>query len=276
MGMAQETKEGDDELSLQEERSFKNILNIIEKETDFEVEYYDRSHLERRISARMHRTKASDYREYLNLLRRDDIEKDLLVEQLSVNVTGFFRDPSVWSQIKKLIRNIDEPVKAWSAACSDGREPYSLSMLLSNGNIRHNITATDIDEESLETAYRGVYESLRTSDIVEQISEFNSDLLEYVKETDEGKFKVKDVNRNVEFKEHDLIADGPMPPKDMVFCRNLFIYIDRKFRENVYSTLTESLKSGGYLIIGKTESLPRNVSEDFSTFDRENRIYVKK
>jgi chemotaxis protein methyltransferase CheR len=256
------------------ESSLEKIFEVIDRETGFEVEYYDEKHLERRISARMHRTSASNYREYLDLLRKDNIEQSLLIEQLSVNVTGFFRDPDVWSSIGDVVERIDEPIEAWSAACSDGREPYSLSMLLDSKGIEHETLATDIDPESLETAYKGVYESLRTNDIADQVSEFDPSMLRYLSE-DEKRYEVTGIKENVRFREHDLVADGPVPPKDLVMCRNLFIYIDEEYRDEVYETLYESLKEGGYLIIGKSESVPRSMRSDFETVDSENRIYAR-
>lgn len=256
------------------ESSLEKIFEVIDRETGFEVEYYDEKHLERRISARMHRTSASNYREYLDLLRKDNIEQSLLIEQLSVNVTGFFRDPDVWSSIGDVVERIDEPIEAWSAACSDGREPYSLSMLLDSKGIEHETLATDIDPESLETAYKGVYESLRTNDIADQVSEFDPSMLGYLSE-DEKRYEVTGIKENVRFREHDLVADGPVPPKDLVMCRNLFIYIDEEYRDEVYETLYESLKEGGYLVIGKSESVPRSMRGDFETVDSENRIYAR-
>lgn len=257
-----------------EDRYLEEILEEIDRQTGFEVEHYDRRHLERRISARMHRTDASSHAEYLGLLERKEGELDELVESLSVNVTGFFRDPDVWSAVSELVEGIDEPVEAWSAACSDGREPYSLGMLLESKGIRYDILATDIDEESLETAYKGAYESLRTSDIGDQISEFDTDMLSYVTEED-GRYEVTGVNRNVSFREHDLIGDGPVPPKDLVMCRNLFIYIDPKYSDEIYTTLMDSLNEGGYLVIGKSESVPRSLRSEFELVDRENSIYVR-
>ncbi|MCX2818415.1 protein-glutamate O-methyltransferase CheR [Haladaptatus sp. F3-133] len=250
------------------------VLGVVDRASGFEIEYYDRRHLERRVSARMHRTEASEYSEYLNLLEQSVEEREALIESLSVNVTGFFRDPSVWSAVSEIVEDIGKPVEAWSAACSDGREPYSLSMLLERDGIEHEILASDIDEKSLETAYKGVYNSLQTSDINDQISGFDPEMLGYISE-ENGRYEVNDLIKNITFREHDLIADGPMPRKDIVMCRNLFIYIDPKYSESVYETLKSSLKEGGYLIIGKSESVPRTLRDELELIDRGNSIYVR-
>lgn len=256
--------------------AFQKILDFIGGETDFEVDYYNESHLKRRVDARMHRTSASTYEEYLNLLKEDDIESGLLVEHLSVNVTGFFRNPDVWRSIDDIAENhLGSYVEAWSAACSDGREAYSLSMLLERRNISHDILATDIDAETLKTAYEGRYDSLTMNDIEEEVSEFDRSMMDFLVEEEGNSYQVNGLRRNVEFKEHNLIADGPVPPKDLVLCRNLLIYLEPSLRAEVYDTLYHSLEEGGYLVIGKSESLPREIGEKFEAVDRPNRVYRK-
>lgn len=256
--------------------AFQKILDFIGDETDFEVEYYNESYLERRVDARMHRTSASTYEEYLDLLREDEIEPGLLVEHISVNVTGFFRNPEVWRSIDDLAeRHLGSYVEAWSAACSDGREAYSLSMLLKRRNISHDILATDIDTETLKTAYEGEYNSLTMNDIESEVSEFDTSMNDFLVEAEGNRYQVNGLRRNVEFREHDLIADGPVPPKDLVLCRNLLIYLEPTLRNEVYDTLYKSLEEDGFIVLGKSESLPKEMNEKFEPFDRSNRIYKK-
>lgn len=261
--------------------SFSQVLAYVEDELSFATSYYNDSYLDRRISSRIRRLDAGSYEEYLEILRTDPDERAALLDTLSINVTGFFRNPDVWIGIRNILRTLSETntaVHVWSAACADGREAYSLSMLahadpeIDASSVR--VLGTDISEPALEIAHRGVYEELRTVDFQSQLG-FLDDWSAYV--TKRGRqYEVREhVRRNVTFKRHDLINDGPKPGFHLVICRNLFIYIDNGFKESVLETLDRSLRPGGYLVIGKAETISGQVGSDFDVRDSRLRIYEK-
>ena len=260
---------------------FHRLVTYVEDEMGFATSYYDDAYLDRRVSSRMRRAGAEDYLEYLDLLREDDDERAALLDAFSVNVTSFFRNPDVWEEVRSVLHALAEDrtrLRLWSAACSDGREPYSLAMLVlddSKIDARSvDITATDIDREILAAARRGVYESTRTTDIGEQLVP----LSEYERfiERDGDRFAVTDpVKDLVTFERHDLISGEPKANFDFVICRNLFIYIDAEHKQPILETVTRSLRKGGYLVIGKTETLPEAVKSVFEPVARRLRIYKK-
>ena len=261
--------------------AFDRLLDYVEAELGFAASYYDDAYLDRRVSSRMRRTDADDYAEYLDLLRTDDRERAALLDAFSVNVTSFYRNPEVWEEVRSVLRTLSaerDRVRLWSAACSDGREPYSLSMLaLDDPDVddsRIEITATDIDREILAAARAGVYESTRTTDIGEQLAPLTH-YDRYV-EHDGDRFAVTDpVKELVSFERHDLINGDPKSNFDLVVCRNLFIYIDAEHKLPILETVSESLSPDGYLVIGKTETLPETLKSAFDPVARRLRIYRK-
>ncbi|PSP54428.1 chemotaxis protein CheR [Halobacteriales archaeon QS_1_67_19] len=261
--------------------AFDPLLEYIESELGFSTSYYDDAYLDRRISSRMRRTNCEAYGEYRDLLERDADEREALLDAFSVNVTSFFRNPEVWEEIRSVLRTLSaerDRVRLWSAACSDGREPYSLSMLaLDDPEVdadRVEITATDIDPEILAAARRGVYQSTRTTDIDEQLAPL--DEYERYVERDGDEFVVTDaVKDRVTFERHDLISGDPKSNVDLVVCRNLFIYIDAEHKLPILETVSKSLSESGYLAIGKTETLPETFKPAFDPVARRHRIYRK-
>ncbi len=259
--------------------AFANLLSFIERELDFESSFYNDAYLDRRISARMRRTDTDEYRAYQRLLERDDGEREKLLDSLSINVTGFFRNPEAWEKLRLVLRDLtaeNRRVRIWSAPCADGREPYSIAMLAKDDDEirdrRIEITATDINPEILEVARAGVYETSQTSDIADELEPL-SDYERYV-DQQENRFEVRDeVKKMISFEQHDLIRGDPKRDFDLVLCRNLLIYIDASFKVPIFETIRGSLRTDGYLMIGMTETLPTECRNDFESVHKQQRIY---
>ncbi|MCD2204992.1 CheR family methyltransferase [Halobacterium sp. KA-6] len=258
---------------------FEDLLAFVERETTFATSYYDDAYLDRRVSARMRRCDADTYAEYLDVLREDRDERAELLDTLSVNVTQFFRDEKVWGALEDVLVDTaaeSASVSIWSAACADGREPYSLAMLALDAGIPPrdvDILATDIDEDALDRAREGFYQSTRTADIRDQLA-FLEDPMAYVEERGDEGFVVADhVKDLVTFERHDLITDNPKSGFDLVCCRNVCIYIDKQYKHPILDTVSQSLRPGGHLVLGQTETLPSGVKERFEAADPRIRIY---
>lgn len=258
---------------------FDALLEYVEDELDFATSHYNDSYLRRRITARMRRVDASTFGAYLERLSADGEEGQALLDALSINVTSFFRNPPMWEALRPVLRELSTSrrrVRLWSAACSDGREAYSLAMLaLSDPEVeeaRLSITATDINEAALRRAEEGRYRSTRTTDIADQLSPLD-DVDAYV-DREEDRFSIEPaVKRLVDFRRHDLIRDDPLGPFDLVLCRNLFIYIDPARKAPVLETIDASLAPRGYLVIGMAETLPSAYRGSFETVADRSRIH---
>jgi chemotaxis protein methyltransferase CheR len=266
-------------MSRHDDRAFGTLLEYIETEMDFESGFYNDSYLDRRITARMRRTDAEDYRSYQRLLEADEDERAALLDSLSINVTGFFRNPDAWEKLRLVLRDLTADkrrVRVWSAPCADGREPYSVAMLaLDDPEIDDSaveVTATDINRDVLREARRGEYETSQTTDIAEELEPL-ADYSRYI-DQDGDHFAVRDeVREMVSFEQHDLIRGDPKRNFDLVLCRNLLIYIDADFKLPIFETIRGSLRDGGYLMIGMTETLPAECRGEFDPVHKQHRIY---
>ena len=266
-------------MSRTEERAFNRLLEFIGQEMDFESGFYNDAYLDRRITARMRRTDHDDYRSYQRLLERDEDERDALLDSLSINVTGFFRNPEAWEKLRLVLRELTasrRSVRVWCAPCADGREPYSIGMLaLDDPEInayRLDILGTDINRDILDHARAGVYHASQMTDLDEELEPLD-EYAAYI-DRDDTRFEIRDaVKKLVTFEQHDLIRGDPKRNFDLMLCRNLLIYIDASYKTSVFDTIHGSLREGGYLMIGMTETLPTDRRRDFEPMYKQQRIY---
>ncbi|MFB6109203.1 MAG: protein-glutamate O-methyltransferase CheR [Haloplanus sp.] len=257
------------------------VYSYLEERLGFQTSYYNEDYLDRRLTARMRRTGDESATAYLDRLESDEQERAALLDALSINVTEFFRNPEVWTALRDYLRDLTgsrNRVRVWSAACSDGREPYSVAMLaVADDEIQTDslsITATDIDEDALERARSATYESTRTTDVAEELAFLDDP--ERVVDRDGDTFRVGEAARRlVTFDRHDLIDGSARADFDVVLCRNLLIYIDRSYKQPIFETLAGSLREGGYLVLGMTETLPRSFRDEFDPAAKRRRIYRK-
>lgn len=258
---------------------FDGVLRQIGDSVPFEPGYYNESYLDRRISARMRRRDTDTHAEYERLLREDGDEREALMDALTINVTEFFRNPEMWETLRGVLRDLTDDrrhVRVWSAPCADGREPYSLAMLacddpeIDEGRVE--VLGSDISAEALENAREGVYHTTRTTDIADELGLLD-DPDRYV-ERDGDAFRVREAPRRlVGFETHDLIRDGARDPFDVVLCRNLLIYIDIDHKAALFDTLGASLREGGVLVVGMTESVPPNRGDAYEAIDKRRRVF---
>ncbi len=261
---------------------FSKLLKHIEDELDFATSHYNTDYVKRRIDSRKRRVKKNTYKEYYHYLLNTPSESEHLLNSFNINVTQFFRNEEVWDEIQNILVSLTErtdgDINIWSAGCADGREPYSLSMIaLDNKNIdetRINILATDINDESLQTAAEGHYKQTPTINIEEQLS-YLSNPEKYVVSDETGYRVDENVKQLVTFEKHDIIREPPKENMDLIVCRNLFIYIQRAYELEIIDRIAEALNDDGYFIVGKAETVPSNNGSSFNIVDTRLRVYQK-
>ncbi|WP_435182628.1 CheR family methyltransferase [Halobellus sp. EA9] len=260
------------------DEGFDELLEFVESSLSFATSSYNRSYLDRRISARMRRQRVDDYADYQELLREDEDEREELLNALSVNVTSFFRNPEVWESLREILADLSQSgrTNVWSAACSDGREAYSVAMLaLDDDRIdagRLDILGTDIKPEILRAARRGEYHASETNDLEEQLEPLARNDRYVARDGDT--YRVADeVKELVSFRKHDLVQESPPQTFNLVICRNLFIYINKRAKQAMFETLSSAVEPGGYLTIGMTETVPASCRERFDPVEKRLRIY---
>ena len=246
---------------------------------------YKDSYLLRRIKARMRKLGISDFMEYYRLIKKNRTELDDLLLTVAINVTEFFRDPIVWKTLERKVlpeliefkkEHYSTTIKVWSAACSTGQEPYSIAMLfnefLGDDIRRYNLSilATDIDRDALNTAIKGIYpkETVEKSVPKYLIKKYFLPVGDHYRISPQ-------LQRYVKFQYFNLLSKKYPRGFDMIFIRNVLIYMTREAQEEIFKRLYDSLEDHGYLILGKTETILGNASKLFKLYDLVARIYVK-
>lgn len=247
--------------------------------------------LENRLINRLKEHNLKNFGEYYYFLRYDSKSREelnKLFEVITTNETSFYRNPpqiKVFQDVilKKLIREkrarTDKSIHIWSAGCSTGEEPYTLSIIL-HEVLRNEmpiwkvrITANDLSQGVLAAAEKGEYSqyAMRTTppEIVKK----------YFEQTKPGRFAVcRKVKKLVYFKQANLSDRQSLrgiPGSDIVFCRNVIIYFDDEMKKNVVNSFYDNLNPGGYLFIGHSESL-HNVSMSFRPIHHPGSIVYQK
>lgn len=265
--------------------NIEKLIRKIDEARGIDLGLYRRAYLERRIAARLRTLDLHSYRQYADALDADPAEYERLLDALTINVTEFFRDKVVWDSIQ---RNLLKPmlhdklvgrsrtIRAWSAGCATGEEPYSIAMalldLLGNDPSRFlvSVLATDLDAEALARAERGVYENEKLRRIPPSYQ------VRFTKMHDKQHFEVTpEVKRLVRFQRFSLFDEPPMRVVDLVMCRNVFIYFDRDQQAKVLKHFWHSLSRGGYLVLGRSEKLSPEAMQLFEPIDGKERIYRK-
>ena len=202
------------------------IIELVRARTRHDFAPYKRGTLERRIERRIGLAlpAGGDAARYLDLLRGDAAELDLLAKDLLIHVTSFFRDPKVFAALAKLIipgllegRAPDDPVRIWIPGCSTGEEAYSLVILFREAMtaarsgpgqqaIKLQVFASDIDADAVATAREGLYPQGITTDVsAERLTRF------FIKEDGHGYRVHPDLRAAVVFTVQDLLTDPHSP-----------------------------------------------------------------
>lgn len=233
---------------------FIEFHNWIYKEFNINLNAYKPEQLNRRINSLMSRIGISSLAEYTKLLKSNIEEKQRFLDFITINVTEFFRNPELFKELEKNLKiyleNTDK-LKIWSAACSIGCEPYSVAMIVNdiNSNGRNNILATDIDNTILQKAKKGEYSEADLKNVNDSYRR------KYFKE-ENGKYIVDSRLKSiVNFKKHDLILDNYEKDFDLIICRNVIIYFKNEAKKEIFRKFSDSLKKGGLLFVGATESI---------------------
>lgn len=237
------------------EHDFKNFERWIYRNLSIDLTAYKPKQLQRRILSIMKRTGFSNLVDFSYAIQRDSKIRTQFLDYITINVTEFFRNKAMFENLESNIRERLIPnysrINIWSAACSNGAEPYSMALIFHrlhwNGSI--SILATDIDNNILERARQGVFSQSEIKNIS------SKDLIRYFKE-EQGRFYIRDpFKKDILFKRHDLILDSYGYGFHLILCRNVVIYFNNEIKNKIYKRFYESLVPGGLLFIGATETI---------------------
>ncbi|HYF78817.1 MAG TPA: protein-glutamate O-methyltransferase CheR [Symbiobacteriaceae bacterium] len=223
--------------------------------TGIDLDCYKGTQMERRLQTIMRRVGVPDLGAYARLLMVTPSRVKEFQDFLTINVSEWVRNPEKFDELQKSIipelLKRSPRLKIWSAGCSNGSEPYSVAMLLDEVDPtgRHQILATDLDEEILKAARAGVYtdKDIRGVSVARRSRYFFQD---------GDKFIVKpELRSRVTFERQNLLSDPFPTDVDLVLCRNVVIYFTEEAKDDLYRRFHRALKPGGILFVGGTESL---------------------
>ena len=257
------------------------IFDAVLDRSKMDLRSYKLSTVERRIQHRMGILGLEQLNDYVEYFLRSEEEQDLLIDDISIGVTQFFRNPEIWTILRNQVleRMIlesapDEVLRIWVPGCSTGEEAYTLSILFeeimeSLGERRDvRIFASDIDRSAIRTAGLGRYSSHIEQDIPQHL------LNKYFSRDDEGYVALERVRKRVVFAAHNLIEDPPFSNMNLVSCRNLLIYFQVNAQKDILSFLHFSLKPDGYLLLGEAETTS-SLPDYFIEVDHALRLYQR-
>jgi chemotaxis methyl-accepting protein methylase len=265
-------------------QGFQLLTDKITRDRGFGCASYKEKCLRRRIAVRMRARGVHSFTDYARLLDSDAHEYDKLLDALTINVTKLFRNWDTYDAMARLVVPVlwDLPVQklhAWSAGCSSGEEPYSVATLFlryaeslgqsERARTRVDVLGSDIDRESLAAAARALYEEGAFADTPAAIRSryftpgFPASPLPSVKQL-------------VRLERRDLLKEAPPPGGlHLVTCRNVIIYFDRATQEALFERFHDALLPGGFLVLGKVETLLGRVRTLFAPVDGRERIFRK-
>jgi len=244
-----------------DEGLYQEILSLLNDYSGVDFTYYKQTTIHRRIARRMAISKMENLTDYLGLLRDDKSAPDVLFNDLLIPVTSFFRDPKIFSEIRKTVfpallkrKTETNSIRIWTAGCSTGEETYSLAIALHeflganvNGT-QIQIFASDISEISIAKARIGFYTNAQTANLPTSI------LKKYFTKQISG----YQINRQIRdlcvFAVHNFLKDPPFAKMDLISCRNVLIYMGLFLQKKALTTFHYALIEDGFLVLGKSET----------------------
>ncbi len=266
-----------------------NALSALEKtiillrtQTGHDFSLYKQNTLFRRIERRMGIHQIAQMSTYVRYLQENPQELELLFKELLIGVTNFFRDAPVWEQLRTetipaLLKACvpRRVLRAWVAGCSSGEEAYSLAIVFKEAleqakihNVTLQIFATDLDKDAIDRARLGFFPSNIAVDVSdERLKRF------FIKQ-DNGYRICKEIREMVIFAPQNITMDAPFTKLDLLFCRNLLIYLSAKVQKKLIPLFHYSLKPNGILLLGNSETIG-SYNNLFSTLNSKTRLYQR-
>jgi chemotaxis protein methyltransferase CheR len=221
-----------------------------------------------RLAKRLKQLELTSFEAYYEWLIRDQSGHELtyLSSLISTNVTSFFRESKQWDFFKNVLPAVaarnNGKIRIWSAACSSGEEPYSIAMFCQEhlkglGALDLKILATDVSENVLKKAIKGVYTSKACTSLKEGYLQKYFTLME---DEDQTCYRIDDtLKRHIVFRGFNLVTGNYSLFRDktfdFIFCRNVMIYFDKPTQHHLVNRFHRMLSTEGYLFIGSSEAL---------------------
>jgi len=258
-----------------------SLVEFIRASRGFDFSGYKPNSVQRRVLKRMTDVGCSTVADYQDHLEVHPEEFAALFNTILINVTSFHRDRAAWDFLREEVvsriisgKSRHEPVRVWSAGCASGEEAYSVAMVMADAlgedafRDRVKIYATDVDDDALTAARQAHYDERSLEALpetyVERFFERTNGLVTFR----------ADLRRSIIFGRHDLLQDAPISRLDLLVCRNTLMYFNAESQANVIHKFEFALREGGFLFLGKAETLLAHAPL-FAAVDLRLRIFTK-
>jgi chemotaxis protein methyltransferase CheR len=257
------------------------ISLILEIRRNFNLSIYKDKCMKRRIAIRMRSCRCLDPAAYCDLLRQSEQEIDLLKKTLTIHVSQFFRNPSMFEKLQTAVlpslfqkaTAAGERLRFRSLGCAGGEEAYTLGIIVREYFAREllhtpvDICASDIDADILQAAMRAEYNEERLKDLPDSIREryfaANGTYLQLSAQ----------IQKMVTFHQQNIMDVRLFEPCQLALCRNTLIYFNRPDQEKILHGIAHILPTGGVLVLGKSETLVGAARGLFTALCPVERIY---
>jgi two-component system CheB/CheR fusion protein len=259
-----------------------SIFQLLRRSTGVDFTYYRQTTILRRIQRRMVVHKIEKLEDYVKYVQTNPSEIKLLYQDMLINVTSFFRNPSVFDAMKTRVfpaimknRASDAPIRIWTPGCASGEETYSVAIALleflgdSSSQTAVQLFGTDVSEGSIAKARTGVYPENIQGDLSAER------LRRYFTKTESSYRISKNIRDICIFAQHNVLNDPPFSQMDLICCRNLLIYLEPVLQSKVISLFHYAARPGGFLILGTSEGVG-SIGSLFGAEDRAHKIFSKK
>jgi len=264
-----------------------NILGLLEAINHtygYDFRDYSEAHIKRRVMNRMAISGIKDITELQAKVLSEEAFASILLQDLSINVTEMFRDPGFYRSIREKVIPILKTypfIKIWHAGCSTGEEAYSMAIVLQEEGLadRTTIYATDFNQHVLNQGKEGIFSNKLMKEYTAnyQLSGGKESFSDYYISDDNNVIMNQSLKNKIVWANHNLVTDSVFAEVNMILCRNVLIYFNRKLQNNVQNLFHNSLINGGVLCLGTKESLRfTDFHDTYAVLDEKQRIFKKK
>ena len=250
----------------------------------YDFRQYSEAHIKRRILTRMSLSGIEDIHELKCKILNEELFASAFLQDLSITVTEMFRDPLFYKSLRENVIPILKTypfIKIWHAGCSTGEEVYSMAILLQEEGLyeRTTIYATDFNQQVLNRAKEGIFSMkvMKEYAVNYKLSGGKELLSDSYTADNDNVIMNKSLKKKIVWANHNLVTDSVFAEVNLILCRNVLIYFDRKLQNNVQSLFYDSLIPGGVLCLGTKESLRfTDYHHKYAVLDEKQRIFKKK
>lgn len=273
-------KKGPDGIRRDSAQQLVQICTLLRTRLGHDFSQYKEKTLIRRIQRRMQVLQIDGVADYIERLRKEPAQLDLLFRDLLIGVTQFFRDPDAFAAlasqvIPKLLENKrgDDHLRIWVPGCATGEEAYSIAILMQEAMIelevapKLQIFATDLDDHAIAIARQGRYRKPLPGVSPERLERWFG-------EEGEDYYVAKGIREMCIYSVHNLIKDPAFSRLDLISCRNLMIYLDAPLQNRLMRTFHYALRPSGFLFLGASEGVARHGGL-FTALDKRHRLFQR-